>query len=114
MRNAAITTERVNIRFLNKISNNFPHFSESNSFLSGDATVIRGLLWIYTYIRSGSSVKATRKEDKRENTTEKANCLNNWPAIPTTNIIGRKTHTVVRVEPNIAPPTSLVPLTALS
>ena len=48
--------------------------------------------------RSGIIVRATKRLATRANITVKASCLKSWPAIPTTNIIGKNTTTVVSVE----------------
>ena len=59
--------------------------------------------------RIGISVSATARDPNNEKVTVNAKSLQIWPAIPTTNTIGRNTAIVVKVEPVIAPPTSVAP-----
>ena len=59
--------------------------------------------------KRGIRERAAIKEAKSENVTVKASSLNNCPATPTTNIIGKNTATVVSVEENMAPDTSFAP-----
>ncbi len=61
----------------------------------------------------GVKVRATTSETSSEKVTVRAWSRKIWPATPTTtNTIGRKTATVVRVEAETAPPTSLAPPSA--
>ncbi len=59
----------------------------------------------------GTTVSATTSEARRLIVTVTAWSLKSWPAIPSTNTIGRKTATVVSVEADIAAAISFVPST---
>ena len=57
----------------------------------------------------GISVSAATREPNSEKVTVKARSLHICPAMPITNIIGKNTAMVVRVEPVMAPLTSEAP-----
>ena len=60
------------------------------------------------------SVSATKRLATSAKITVKASCLKSWPATPTTNIMGKNTTTVVRVDAVMALETSVAPATAAS
>jgi len=62
----------------------------------------------------GTMVRATKSDASRAMITETARLCAMRPAMPVANIMGKKTATVVRVEPEMARPTSDVPLRAAS
>ena len=61
---------------------------------------------------AGTSVRATMRLARREYVMVKARSVNSCLVIPSTNTMGRNTHTVVRVEAVIAPTTCAAPDTA--
>ena len=58
----------------------------------------------------GTMVKATRREERRAKLTERARAWANFPTIPEVKSMGKKTPMVVKVDADMAIPTSSVPL----